>query len=786
MPNPTIDKFQIGNTTYDFIDSTARNTADAAVPQTRKVNNKALSADVTLTSDDIGYDSTETYSSGTIGNELTQLSTAITSKTRNINPCAIGQYNLNANHAVAPANAKYAGLDNLVPCSAETTYVSKWYDVSPLGTWYVNYYNSNKEWLSGVNITGAKVSGDWTTPQNCAYVYIYMYNSNGITIGSSAALQIEVGTTPTEFIPYLTAFDAVAREAVESLENETETAIEQLQTNVESEINEIDGKAIQAYQGKNLFNPSDYIANKRLYDTPIGGTQINTDNDSNDIVQVSLKGNTSYSFNAVAKYTLMGSDDTAVAATVTVDSTTENTLTTPINCVSGWFQINHTYESTAMLNEGTSVAKYEPYTKNGYAVAHNTTLVNMKDLPLLSKMDLTSVVTPTMSKSEFVTAFNSAMADYATLCGCFTRSFFQIPTGNLSALSWDFIYETINHNLRKDVALPNVSFEMVCNNINNALTEKIYRFCDARLPNGTARNYSLSTGLQADEPSAIVSEDGGTLYIYAHLKRISTEDGVSWSEPTSLVLSNGGYILHANVNLIDGIYYLIGTNQNNGGDFVLYTSTDGINFTYRGVMLPDGYTLAENYTETDYGNGYLIKEYGSGKWYLYIESQASGTEEWRIDLVTCDDILHANEDGTIGDWEISSHNPVMRRPYASYNQAASTAGNPDFAKGSDNQPLKHDGKYFMYFHSTNQSIANILRAYSYDLEQWTSEGVIFDNRDQPSAGDETSGNADHCVIEFKGRTYLFYTWNINTQAYQPYIKYTVDDRPFYEMLGLRP
>lgn len=82
MPNPTIDKFQIGNTTYDFIDSTARNTADAAVPQTRKVNNKALSADVTLTSDDIGYDSTETYSSGTIGNELTQLSTALNFNTQ--------------------------------------------------------------------------------------------------------------------------------------------------------------------------------------------------------------------------------------------------------------------------------------------------------------------------------------------------------------------------------------------------------------------------------------------------------------------------------------------------------------------------------------------------------------------------------------------------------------------------------------------------------------------------------------------------------------------------------
>lgn len=77
MPNPTIDKFQVDNTTYDFIDSTARSTANAAVPQTRTVNSKALSTDVALTAEDIGYDSTATHSSGSIGEAITELSTAL-------------------------------------------------------------------------------------------------------------------------------------------------------------------------------------------------------------------------------------------------------------------------------------------------------------------------------------------------------------------------------------------------------------------------------------------------------------------------------------------------------------------------------------------------------------------------------------------------------------------------------------------------------------------------------------------------------------------------------------
>lgn len=49
----------------------------SAVPTTRTVNSKALSSDITLTSGDIGYNSSTTYSSGTVGKAVSDLNGAL-------------------------------------------------------------------------------------------------------------------------------------------------------------------------------------------------------------------------------------------------------------------------------------------------------------------------------------------------------------------------------------------------------------------------------------------------------------------------------------------------------------------------------------------------------------------------------------------------------------------------------------------------------------------------------------------------------------------------------------
>ena len=67
MPNPIINSFQIGETVYDFSDSTK-------VPLTRTVNGLALSDDIELTPDDMEYDEEETYTAGTLGKKVADLS----------------------------------------------------------------------------------------------------------------------------------------------------------------------------------------------------------------------------------------------------------------------------------------------------------------------------------------------------------------------------------------------------------------------------------------------------------------------------------------------------------------------------------------------------------------------------------------------------------------------------------------------------------------------------------------------------------------------------------------
>ena len=370
------------------------------------------------------------------------------------------------------------------------------------------------------------------------------------------------------------------------------------------------------------------------------------------------------------------------------------------------------------------------------------------------------------TKSTLVSKYNSALATYIVLCKCGDYCMTELATSQ----TYEEICETINLNFRDEVVSADWDSETNARRLNAWFKKPILRFCDAKIPGGT-RDFSLDTGLQADEPSAIVSEDGSTLYVYAHLKRISTTDGVNWSAPDAVTLSGDvNYLMHININIIDGVYYLVGTNSHTNGNLYLFTSTDGLAFTQKYVIYSNGQTIGTE-TEIIWGNSYLVKDYGSGTFYLYIEYLASENNYWRIALATTDDI----DDG----FTLSTTNPIM-------SFANRTAGNPDFARGIDNRPIKHNGYFYMYYHSTTNSRATIHRARSKDLVNWEEEQVIFDNRDIPTGGDLTSGNADHTIIEFKGRSYLFYTWDINNASVQPYIKYTIDDRPMFVMLSLQP
>lgn len=399
--------------------------------------------------------------------------------------------------------------------------------------------------------------------------------------------------------------------------------------------------------------------------------------------------------------------------------------------------------------------------------------------------DYPIVVTPNMNPKAFYDAVASVLPSFAEVNKTYIESFFIRESSGTMQFTWEEVLDVVSKNLRKNIGDIKTPMSIICDNVNKALTERIFRFYDAKPISNAERDASLTTGLNKGEPSVIISEDGGTMYIYANGKRISTTDGVTWTAPINIVRNDNRNILHEDINYIDGVYYLIAPDQNSGGSLHLYTSTDGVNFTYNGKLFGEGVVLDGTKAVSNWGNPYLIKNYGDGKFYLYIETQDQGIP-WRIHLVKYSDFTTENEDGTIGAREIYANNPILAEPFRKYSANVSSAGNADFCKGTDNRPIKVGNKYFMIFHSTYKGIAHILRASSYDLMEWSIDGIMWDNRDKPTRGDESSGNADHCIVEFKGRTYLFYTWDINNPSATNYIKYTIDDRPLSELLKLYP
>ena len=83
--------------------------------------------------------------------------------------------------------------------------------------------------------------------------------------------------------------------------------------------------------------------------------------------------------------------------------------------------------------------------------------------------------------------------------------------------------------------------------------------------------------------------------------------------------------------------------------------------------------------------------------------------------------------------------------------------------------------------------ATLNRMSSEDLIHWEEEGTMFDVRDVPSGGEAHGDNGDHSLCQFKGKSYLFYTLNANSYGYGiPSIRYTVDNRPLYDLMRLKP
>lgn len=396
------------------------------------------------------------------------------------------------------------------------------------------------------------------------------------------------------------------------------------------------------------------------------------------------------------------------------------------------------------------------------------------------------------NKRDFISWYNSKLPSYIELCGCNAPSMCELYKSDTDEL----ILWKINHNFREDVVHRGMSDLQLYEEIERYLQIPVRRFCDA--PKYTATvdgSYSIRIDekYKTGEPSSLISDDGERIELFTPMGYyFESYDGLNWSEGKRLVIGAGVHLAHFSVNKVDGIYVMIGCSSTiRGSQYLdLYTSTDRINFEFRGHIFSTSTDIGNGERFDNLGNTYLLKD-DNGKYCLLYEG-ATNASNWEICLMTCTNLFEEKENGFIGDWVQCSENPIL--PYAKRNflgEVPQIYSNPEIVKDENNQPMKYKGNYYLYylsaFYKGNVLYATINRSYSKDLIHWVEEGPVFDNRDIPKGGESRGDNGDQSLCQFKGKSYMFYTNNINSKGYSMQnIRYTIDDRPLIEILKIKP
>ena len=362
------------------------------------------------------------------------------------------------------------------------------------------------------------------------------------------------------------------------------------------------------------------------------------------------------------------------------------------------------------------------------------------------------VITNGMTEAELISAINTNFAELAIDWGVHANSFTLLTQGMILS---DFI-EVLNHNFRSDTFEVAINGNELISVLNQKFASIIRRFQDNRIENLWLHG----------EPSALVSDDGSQMDVWAASKYSYSIDGEVYSEPVALILDSHSPIQAHQVMKDGDTYYMTACNS----DFTalyLFSSVNKINWTYISTLMVPG-TFGD-WTILNIGNTFMWNENGS--WKMLIEGNVGG--RWKIGLATASAVT--------GPWTHYSHNPVFEDTRATNN---GNPGNPELAC-KNNKVFKLNGRYYMYLHwGFGHDDNSIKRLWSTDLINWTDEGAILDTRVPPD--DPAWSNGDQCIVEFKGRTYLFYTNNANGGGTLTHTDVTMDNRSINEILSLYP
>lgn len=357
-----------------------------------------------------------------------------------------------------------------------------------------------------------------------------------------------------------------------------------------------------------------------------------------------------------------------------------------------------------------------------------------------------------ITTDEFFTAMNANSAELAVNC---SADIDCMTTLSSTMTGIDFVRD-VNHNFRNTVA--NIG-SLSISNINSSFGQTISRFQDDYVEK------AIDVELAA-EPTALVSEDGERLDVwftggvgegYAH-----TTDGVNFTlENTTGLSGECGYVFK------DGeTYYMMRRNVIDNYNINLLTSINRKDWTDQGSVFIGGVGLWDQ----TLGNPCFWKE--DGVWYLIYEAYGP-SNAWMLGLATAPAVT--------GPWTKYEGNPLI-------SGLGEGVGSPEIIR-KNGQVLKHNGEYYLYYHFDNHDYVyqqNNYRAHSTDLHTWTIEGPILNVHHEHEIATRFRSYGDVAIVEFKGKSYLFWSACGEAPVNPCHIDLGIDNRPLAEILALYP
>ncbi len=224
---------------------------------------------------------------------------------------------------------------------------------------------------------------------------------------------------------------------------------------------------------------------------------------------------------------------------------------------------------------------------------------------------------------------------------------------------------------------------------------------------------------------------------------------------------------------VGAIYYLY-SSKIDGSTMHLFTSTNKINFTDQGEVIPLGAGGA--WDDTNLGNMFAWKD-ADGIWKMLYEASGTASPSWSIGLATAS----APE----GPWTKYGSNPVIA--YTQLNFTGQGLGNPEMMRTGGNSIIKHNGLYYIVVHGSMAGdfySGPLQQLHSADLHTWVLDGRFEGVRySTVPFWDGSSGwsYGDHCLVQFGGHTCLF--WSPSNQVDASHMDLAMDNRSESVLLG---